>query len=64
VPEVIDGRRWLRQRIEQLEQQLGADPPADQRPQLEAELTEAKAELRRMSGWRYWLLFGARQPGR
>jgi len=61
VPGVIDGRRWLRQRIAQLEELLAGDPPADQRAQIEAELDEAKAELHRTSGWRRWLLFGARR---
>jgi hypothetical protein len=61
VPGVIDGRRWLRQRIARLEDLLGGDPPAEQRAQLETELAEAKAELHRMAGWRRWLLWGARR---
>jgi hypothetical protein len=58
MPGVIDGRRWLRQRIEHLETVLGDNPPAEQRAQLEAELAAAKAELRRTGSWRRWLLWG------
>jgi hypothetical protein len=61
MPGVIDGRRWLRQRIAHLEEALQSDPPAGQRQQLEAELAGARQELRRTGGWRRWLLFGARR---
>jgi hypothetical protein len=61
MPGVIDGRRWLRQRIQHLEEALAGDPPAELRPQLEAELAEARAELHRTGTWRRWLLWGARR---
>jgi len=61
VPGIIDGRRWLRQRIAHLEERLQAeDPSTEERAQLETELAEAKAELRRSAGWARWLLWGAR----
>ena len=52
---VIDGRRWLRQRIQHLEAVLSDNPPPEQRPLLEADLAAARAELRRSGGWRRWL---------
>jgi hypothetical protein len=58
MPGVIDGRRWLRQRIQHLETVLGDNPPPEQRPQLEAELAAARAELRRHGGWLRWLWRG------
>jgi hypothetical protein len=57
---VIDGRRWLRQRIEALEAELAAGPSEPQRTELESQLQQAKAELRRRGRWRAWLLWGAR----
>ena len=56
MPGVIDGRRWLRQRIEHLETMLGRDLPPDQRQLMEAELERARSELRRLR-WR-WLFRG------
>jgi hypothetical protein len=61
MPGVIDGRRWLRQRIAHLEEMLRDDPPAEQRPHIEAELARARAELRSTGSWRRWLLWGARR---
>ncbi len=58
MPGVIDGRRWLRQRISYLEGVLSEDPPAEQRAQLETELAQARAELRRTHGWARWLFWG------
>jgi hypothetical protein len=63
MPGVIDSRRWLRQRIEHLEELLEADPPAEQRAGIEAELAQARMELQRSSPWRRWLLWGTRPPG-
>jgi hypothetical protein len=56
---VIDGRRWLRQRIQHLEGQLRGDLTDAQRAPLEAELDRARAELRRQRR-RRWLLWGTR----
>jgi hypothetical protein len=55
VPGVIDGRRWLRQRIQVLEAELAAGPSEPERTVLEAELQQAKAELHRRGRWRVWL---------
>jgi hypothetical protein len=55
MPGVIDGRRWLRQRIAHLEAALAADPPDDQRARLQTELDAARAELRRARSWSRWL---------
>jgi hypothetical protein len=53
---VIDGRRWLRQRIQHLEAQLRGDLNDDQRAHLEAQLAQARAELRheRRRRWLWW----------
>jgi hypothetical protein len=63
VPGVLDGRQWLRQRQQHLQQALDADPSPDQRLVIEAELAKVRAELRRSAGWRHWLLWGFRRPG-
>ncbi len=62
MPGIIDGRRWLRQRIAHLEALLEEGPPPEQRVALEAELETARAELGRAGAWRRWLLWGARRP--
>ncbi len=59
MPGVIDSRKWLRQRITHLEELLQSDPPDEQRQVIQAELDQARAELRRTSGWRRWLLWGS-----
>jgi hypothetical protein len=51
MPGVINGRQWLRQRIRHLEELLRGDPPAEQRQAIEAELAQARLELRRSYGW-------------
>jgi hypothetical protein len=58
---VIDGRHWLRQRIAHLEEQLRNEPPPEERQAIEAELAQAREELRRSGGWVRWLLWGARR---
>jgi hypothetical protein len=55
MPGVIDGRRWLRQRIAHLEAAISADPPDEQRARLQTELEAARAELRRTRRWFGWL---------
>jgi hypothetical protein len=57
VPGVIDGRRWLRQRIEHLEAELQSGPTEAERVQLQAQLDQARDELRR-SRLRRWLFWG------
>jgi hypothetical protein len=59
----MDGRQWLRQRRQHLQQALEADPSPEQRAAIEAELEKVRDELRRSSGWRQWLLWGFRRPG-
>jgi hypothetical protein len=59
VPGVIDGRRWLRQRVQHLEAQLQAEQSEAQRAQLQIELDRARAELGRTRR-RRWLFWGAR----
>jgi hypothetical protein len=61
MPGVIDSRHWLRQRIGHLEELLRNDPPPEQRQAIEAELAQAREELRRSAGWVRWLLWGARR---
>jgi hypothetical protein len=56
---VIDGRHWLRQRIQYLEAQLREDLSDARRAQLEAELERARAELRHERR-RRWLWWGSR----
>jgi hypothetical protein len=56
---VIDGRRWLRQRIQHLEAQLQEEVSEARRAQLSSELEQARTELRRQR-WRHWLLWGSR----
>jgi hypothetical protein len=60
---VIDGRKWLQERLQSLQVQLDAEPSEDQRQVLEAEIQKVRAELgagtRRL---RRWLLWGARPP--
>jgi hypothetical protein len=53
---VINGRRWLQQRIQHLEAQLQGDLSDTHRAQLEAELERARAELRheRLRRWLWW----------
>jgi hypothetical protein len=51
MPGVINGRQWLRQRIRHLEELLRSDPPPEQRALVEAELAQAREELRRSYGW-------------
>jgi hypothetical protein len=56
VADVIDGRRWLRQRIQQLEAQLQGDVSDEQRAHLQSELDRVRAELRheRRRRWLFW----------
>jgi hypothetical protein len=54
VPGLIDGRGWLRQRIARLEEALRGDLPDEQRAAVEAELQQARGELR-WSRVRRWL---------
>jgi hypothetical protein len=61
MPGVIDSRHWLRQRISHLEGLLRSDLPPEQRQAVEAELGQARDELRRSAGWVRWLLWGARR---
>jgi hypothetical protein len=53
---VIDGRRWLRQRIQQLEARLQEDLSDAQRAEVQSELDRARAELRheRRRRWLWW----------
>ncbi len=62
MPGVINGRHWLRQRIHHLEELLRGDPPPEQREVIEAELAQARQELRRSHGWAGWFLRGAGGP--
>jgi hypothetical protein len=54
---VVDGRRWLRQRIQHLEAQLQGEVSEPRRAQLRSELEQARAELSRQR-WRRWLMWG------
>jgi hypothetical protein len=56
---VIDGRRWLRQRIQHLEARLEDDLSDAQRAEVQAELDRIRAELRHERR-RRWLLWGPR----
>lgn len=61
---VIDGRKWLQDRLRHLQAQLDADPSDDQRQAIEAEIEKLRGEAgsshRR---WRRWLVWGGRPPG-
>lgn len=61
---IIDGRKWLEQRIKHLEAALAAGPPDEERRTIEAELDRLRAETagsRRR--FRRWLVWGGRpQP--
>jgi hypothetical protein len=59
MPGVIDGRRWLRQRIQHLEAQLREEVSEARRSQLSSELEQARTELRRERR-RRWLWWGSR----
>jgi hypothetical protein len=61
---VIDGRRWLQERLRNLQAQLDADPSDDQRQAIEAEIEKLRAEAgstRRR--FRRWFIWGGRPPG-
>ncbi|HEY3811008.1 MAG TPA: hypothetical protein VGL49_06200 [Acidimicrobiales bacterium] len=60
MPGVIDGRRWWRQRIAHLEEALRGDLSDEQRAEIEAELAQARMELRSNRRWLSWLLWGHR----
>jgi hypothetical protein len=51
MPGVINRRQWLRQRIRHLEELLRDDPAPEQRELIEAELAQARQEIRRSYGW-------------
>ena len=60
---IIDGRRWLEERLRQLQAALDANPTADERVAIESEM----AKLREEAGshrrrFRRWLLWGGRLP--
>jgi hypothetical protein len=54
---VVDGRRWLRQRIQHLEAELQGEVSEARRAQLTSELEQAQAELARQRR-RRWLMWG------
>jgi hypothetical protein len=61
---VIDGRKWLKDRLRHLESQLDAEPSDEQRKALEVEIEKLRAEAganRRLFG--RWFLWGGRPPG-
>jgi len=63
VAPIIEGRRWLEDRLRFLQAELDrtADP-ADRRG-IEAEIERVNQELgRHKSGWRRWWIFGGRLP--
>jgi hypothetical protein len=48
MPGVIDGKRWIAQRLKFLRERLAADPSAEQRAAIEAEIETLSAERRRL----------------
>lgn len=60
---IIEGRRWVQQRLRHLQAALGTDITDDQRKAIEAEIDklrgEAGASHRRFRRWFWW---GGRPP--
>jgi hypothetical protein len=53
---VVDNRRWLRTRLETLEQARQGQLSADDRQAVDAEIERLRDELRRHRRW--WMLWG------
>jgi hypothetical protein len=61
---VIDGRKWLQDRMRHLQAQLDADPSDDERQAIEAEMDKLRAEAASSHGrFRRWFIWGGRPPG-
>jgi hypothetical protein len=61
---VIDGRKWLQDRLRHLQAQLDVEPSDDQRKAIEAEIEKLRAEAgvsRRR--FRRWFIWGGRPSG-
>jgi hypothetical protein len=58
---VIDGRKWLQDRLRHLQAQLDAEPSDDQRKAVEAEIEKLRAEATASHRrFRRWFLWGGR----
>jgi hypothetical protein len=63
MPGIIDGRKWVEERLRNLHAMLDANPAEDDRTAIQAEIdrlrTQAESNRRRH---RRWLLWGGRPP--
>ncbi len=63
MPGIVDGKAWLVQRRQFLNDELAKDGDASRRAAIEAELVTVEEELaeKRRHSWR-WMFWGARPP--
>jgi hypothetical protein len=61
---IIDGKRWLEDRLVALEAELNADLSDGERQAIESELTRVRQELsEHRRRFRRWLIWGGRPAG-
>jgi hypothetical protein len=60
---IINGRDWLKQRLQHLEAALQANPSDEERAAIQSEIDELRAEAKAGRGrFRRWVIWGGRTP--
>jgi len=61
---IVDGHKWLEERMATLRAALASEEDPDRRAAIEVEMAKIEPELRsHRRGRRRWLIFGGRLPG-